>query len=173
VLCIKGGEVTFRAMTHGYLRVHREGPRLSASAIGRRASLLCSIWSCSLSAWRGRCWPGIEAINSQSVRLCLMRAHQGLTPTPPPANALAGWPLSDLYSFDPGTMTWTLLSGTKGQRPTARSNHGFTSVGGKLYVHGGVSLGRNAPPPPAANVLPINTHAHITHATPTPPSPSE
>jgi hypothetical protein len=43
--------------------------------------------------------------------------------------------LDDLYSFDPATMAWTLLSAAP--RPAARSNHGFASAGGKLYVHGG------------------------------------
>ncbi len=62
------------------------------------------------------------------------RAHAGAKPPPPPS---AG-KLDDLYSFDPATMTWTLLSGAEyGTRPLARSAHGFTSVGGTLYVHGG------------------------------------
>jgi hypothetical protein len=43
----------------------------------------------------------------------------------------------DLYSFDPGSMTWTLLLSADGTRPAARYSHGFTSAGGKLYVHGG------------------------------------
>jgi hypothetical protein len=43
----------------------------------------------------------------------------------------------DLYSFDPGNMTWTSLSSAIGTRPSARCSHGFTSAGGKLYVHGG------------------------------------
>jgi hypothetical protein len=45
--------------------------------------------------------------------------------------------LDDLYMFDPGNMTWTLLSATSGQRPTNRFGHGFTAAGGVLYVHGG------------------------------------
>jgi hypothetical protein len=54
-------------------------------------------------------------------------------------------PLSDLHSFDPATMTWTLLStvGDAG-RPSALYSHGFTSAGGLLYVHGGVSLCGNS-----------------------------
>jgi hypothetical protein len=45
----------------------------------------------------------------------------------------------DLYCFDPANMTWTLLSAaTNGAAlPSARYSHGFTSAGGKLYVHGG------------------------------------
>ena len=35
-------------------------------------------------------------------------------------------------------MTWTLLSGdADSTRPLARGWHGFTSAGGKLYIHGG------------------------------------
>jgi hypothetical protein len=35
-------------------------------------------------------------------------------------------------------MTWTLLSDAAHDgRPAARHGHGFTSAGGKLYVHGG------------------------------------
>ena len=44
----------------------------------------------------------------------------------------------DLHSFDPVNMTWTLLSAAEDStRPSARAWHGFTSAGGKLYVHGG------------------------------------
>ena len=50
----------------------------------------------------------------------------------------AGRLLADLHSFDPATMNWTLLSAADGAgRPSARANHGFTSAGGLLYVHGG------------------------------------
>ncbi len=46
--------------------------------------------------------------------------------------------LDDLHVFDPATMTWTLLSvAYDAGRPSARSGHGFTSAGGRLYVHGG------------------------------------
>ncbi len=48
--------------------------------------------------------------------------------------------LDDLHSFDPVTMTWTLLSAANDtRRPSARCDHGFTSAGGRLYVHGGSS----------------------------------
>ncbi len=48
--------------------------------------------------------------------------------------------LSDLYAFDPGTKVWTLVSVAtdSAPAPTARLHHGFTSEGGKLYVHGGM-----------------------------------
>jgi hypothetical protein len=47
--------------------------------------------------------------------------------------------LDDLYSFDPATKNWTLLSAADDTyRPSARSLHGFTSAGGLLYVHGGL-----------------------------------
>jgi hypothetical protein len=49
--------------------------------------------------------------------------------------------LDDLHEFDPTTMTWTLLSfADDAGRPSARSGHGFTSVGGLLYVHGGYGI---------------------------------
>ena len=56
-----------------------------------------------------------------------------------------GWdanynPLRDLHAYDPVAMAWTNLSAPRpgnGTAPTARGNHGFTSVDGKLYVHGG------------------------------------
>ena len=39
-------------------------------------------------------------------------------------------------------MTWKLLSGAADSgRPPARFYHGFTSAGGKLYVHGGRYFG--------------------------------
>jgi hypothetical protein len=70
-----------------------------------------------------------------------------LTPFRPPPNLSS--PLStafydELYSFDLFNLTWTLLAASAVPdgtiiRPSARSSHGFTSVGGKLYVHGGIS----------------------------------
>ena len=48
--------------------------------------------------------------------------------------------LGDLHSFDPVAVAWTDLSdAASGVPPTARNEHGFTSTGGKLYVHGGSS----------------------------------
>ncbi len=45
---------------------------------------------------------------------------------------------NDFHVYNPATMTWFDLSGhALGTPPTARSGHGFTSAGGKLYVHGG------------------------------------
>ncbi len=50
-------------------------------------------------------------------------------------------PLVDIHSFDPANMTWTRLSAADdASRPSARAGHGFTSAGGKLYVHGGVFI---------------------------------
>jgi hypothetical protein len=47
--------------------------------------------------------------------------------------------LDDLHSFDPATKAWTLLAAAAGSSfaPSARYMHGFTSLAGKLYVHGG------------------------------------
>jgi hypothetical protein len=46
--------------------------------------------------------------------------------------------LDDMYSFDPATVTWTLLSTVDdAYRPSARDGHGLTSAGGRLYLHGG------------------------------------
>jgi hypothetical protein len=40
--------------------------------------------------------------------------------------------------FDPAAGTWTDLSAAlSGTPPSPRRGHGFTSAGGKLYVHGG------------------------------------
>jgi hypothetical protein len=52
----------------------------------------------------------------------------------------------ELYSFDLFNLTWTLLAASAVPdgtiiRPSARYRHGFTSVGGKLYVHGGFTGG--------------------------------
>jgi hypothetical protein len=55
----------------------------------------------------------------------------------PPSTEL----IDDLYSFDPATMTWTQLSPAHdAPRPSARFEHGFTSAGGRLYVHGGYGI---------------------------------
>jgi hypothetical protein len=57
----------------------------------------------------------------------------------PPAPGTGGHRmLDDFYSFDPATMVWSQLSAAESTRPSARCLHGFTSTGGKLYVHGGV-----------------------------------
>ncbi len=56
-----------------------------------------------------------------------------------PLSALAG-DHDDLRSYDPIAGTWTLISDDGDiARPPARSGHGFTSAGNKLYVHGGVN----------------------------------
>jgi hypothetical protein len=44
----------------------------------------------------------------------------------------------DLHVYNPAAMAWTDLStAASGTPPPARGFHGFTSAGGKLYVHGG------------------------------------
>jgi hypothetical protein len=45
---------------------------------------------------------------------------------------------SDFHAFDLESMTWfNLTKYVIGTAPTARWAYGFTSSGGKLYVHGG------------------------------------
>ncbi len=62
-------------------------------------------------------------------------------PFPPSSSSLSAGVLGDLHSFDPATMIWMLLSAAHdAPRPTARSLHGFTSAGGRLYVHGGYGI---------------------------------
>ncbi len=47
---------------------------------------------------------------------------------------------NDLHVYNPATMTWFDLSGhALGAPPVPRAQHGFTSTGDKLYVHGGSS----------------------------------
>jgi hypothetical protein len=47
---------------------------------------------------------------------------------------------NELHSFDLANMTWVLLSSADDTNcPSARASHGFTSSGGRLYVHGGLS----------------------------------
>jgi hypothetical protein len=47
---------------------------------------------------------------------------------------------NDLHAYDPDSMTWYDLSTCAfGTPPSARWGHGFASVGGKLYVHGGIN----------------------------------
>ncbi len=56
---------------------------------------------------------------------------------------------NDLRVYNPATMTWFDLAGhALGTPPTARWSHGFTSAGGKLYVHGGCIGNAGAPPSP-------------------------
>jgi hypothetical protein len=66
----------------------------------------------------------------------------------------------DLHSFDPATMIWTLLSAADdASRPSARRSHGFTSAGGLLYVHGGITLSHS---------VSLSLSFSITHALPLP-----
>jgi hypothetical protein len=52
---------------------------------------------------------------------------------------------NELHAYDPLSMTWFDLSSyfQAGTPPTARNGHGFTSAGGKLYVHGGQDANGN------------------------------
>jgi hypothetical protein len=53
--------------------------------------------------------------------------------------------LGDFYSFDIVSASWTDLgSNVSGEPPSARSNHGFVSAHGKLFVMGGVNFGGKA-----------------------------
>ena len=53
------------------------------------------------------------------------------------ANA-SGGDTNDLWMFDVMAMAWTDLTLTfQGTPPSVRCDQGFTSIGGKLYVHGG------------------------------------
>jgi hypothetical protein len=57
--------------------------------------------------------------------------------TPVPLPSCAGG-LSDLHVYDPAAEAWTDISAAlSGTPPSPRRGHGFTSAGGKLYVHGG------------------------------------
>ena len=52
--------------------------------------------------------------------------------------------LNDLHVYDPAAGAWTDLSAAlSGTPPSRRRLHGFTSAGGKLYVHGGLDLSGN------------------------------
>ncbi len=47
---------------------------------------------------------------------------------------------TDLHEFDPADLRWRVLntsSGVAGKAPSVRSGHGFTAMGGELYVFGG------------------------------------
>ncbi len=67
--------------------------------------------------------------------------HREIRCISPCRPTLSAGPLDDLHSFDPATMTWTLLSpANDAVRPSTRANHGFTSAAGRLYVHGGFGV---------------------------------
>ena len=69
-----------------------------------------------------------------------MSTHHATPPHVPSTHSScsAGTLLQDLHVYDPATMAWTDLSAAaSGTPPSARMYHGFTSAGGKLYVHGG------------------------------------
>ncbi len=62
--------------------------------------------------------------------------------------------LAGLNVLDTSKHRWSDLSGTiHGEQPTPRYSHGFTSAGGKLYLHGGIGNegAGTVPPIPSAN----------------------
>jgi hypothetical protein len=63
--------------------------------------------------------------------------------------------LSDLYSFDLDTMAWSplVMTDSTGIWPSSRAGHGFTSAGGKLYVHGGHGISNDVDGPGMSNLL--------------------
>jgi hypothetical protein len=82
-------------------------------------------------------------------RQTAMRASAGAQPAlrvtdaPPsrPRPSCAGL-LKDLHVYDPASEAWTDLSAAlSGTPPSPRAGHGFTSAGGKLYVHGSGASG--------------------------------
>ena len=74
------------------------------------------------------------AHSSESLSSC--RPNNPCIRSPPPSQ-YAGYD-DDLFSFNIDTKVWTSLSYAKDSTwPSGRSSHGFTSAGGKLYVHGG------------------------------------
>jgi hypothetical protein len=100
---------------------------------GARGSGLDAGRQCESGEWGGT-WAGVKETQTGGCR--------ATTPIPPRAVDHPSTPsavlLDDLHAFDPATMNWTLLSAALDvPRPFARYGHGFTSAGGKLYVHGG------------------------------------
>jgi hypothetical protein len=61
--------------------------------------------------------------------------------------------LAGLNVLDTSKHRWSDLSGTiHGEQPTPRYSHGFTSAGGKLYLHGGIgNEGSGTVPPIPSN----------------------
>lgn len=51
----------------------------------------------------------------------------------------------DLLSYDTSRMVWTSFEDSfqNATRPSHRREHGFTSVGSRLYVFGGIGYGGN------------------------------
>jgi hypothetical protein len=67
------------------------------------------------------------------------------TPPQQPSSCADGSGFNDLHVYDPETMTWTDLSVPAfGTPPSARISLGYTSAGGKLYVHGGFTFSAGA-----------------------------
>ena len=79
---------------------------------------------------------------SWTASACSGRSHVMLRPCRTPLLGYLSCPtgdLQDLLVYDPAAMAWTDLSASaSGTPPSSRQSHGFTSAGGKLYVHGGL-----------------------------------
>ena len=81
-----------------------------------------------LSHWPVPEWPASERFQ---------RARLPNLGTPAPTSRAGD--LGDLHVYDPVAMAWTNLSAAaSGTPPVPRYWHGFTTVGGRLYVHGGL-----------------------------------
>jgi hypothetical protein len=86
-----------------------------------------------------------------------------------PRPSCAGGP-KDLHVYDPAARAWTDLSAAlSGTPPSPRSGHGFTSAGGKLYVHGGARGSTNLTPVTAASNTAMVSQA-VIHRFARPPS---
>ena len=93
---------------------------------------------CCYGAWPNRS-ESEAALGPQQSHYSPISTHHAIPPhAPSPPFRSAGTLLQDLHVYDPAAMAWTDLSATaSGTPPSARMYHGFTSAGGKLYVHGG------------------------------------
>ena len=78
--------------------------------------------------------------NRSRIRSGLWYCRKGCASKPwlkPPKSRAVD--LGDLHVYDPVAMAWTNLSAAaSGTPPVPRYWHGFTTVGGRLYVHGGL-----------------------------------
>jgi hypothetical protein len=98
------------------------------------------LWVRGAGGHMGWCKGGADRGGLRDSTLSPTRRRSAIHSTTPPPSAVL-LDASDLHAFDPATMTWTLLSAAlDAPRPSARNLHGFTSAGGKLYVHGGYGL---------------------------------
>jgi N-acetylneuraminic acid mutarotase len=95
------------------------------------------VWTDLFTAFRGTP-PSARAVHGLTSAGGKLYVHGGCVGE---ARGSCNKYINDLRCFDPVTQVWTNLSETVGGTPPqARIGHGFTSAGGKLYVHGGVYL---------------------------------